>query len=193
MKKLFSVVLVALFLMVGFVVTSEAISNFAADNAQIRGTFGGKEGISPAVVPVRVRYARIPTNPQADETIASGDVLVWDTSSADGITISRCIVDSPNDTTHFAGVAITTIPTADSTTIRASDKCWGWMAVSGYCLAKCDTSDSTTGEKLALGGATLEAAFQTAPTGTAAILISEDIGVLLTDTGADGLMRVFLR
>ena len=69
------------------------------------------------------------------------------------------------------------------------------MAVKGYCLAKVDTSESATGEKLTLGGSTLVAAFQTVTTGTpaAATTVSQDIGQLLTDTAVDGLMPVWLK
>jgi hypothetical protein len=190
MKKIFSVVLVALFL-VGLASMGYSES-YEAKNAVILAPFGGPEGISPATEIVRVRYGRMCTDPQTDETIASGDVLIWDCNSSDGITISRSISDVP--TGGFAGVAVTTIQTSDSVTVRGSDRSWGYMLIRGYGLAKIDTSESTTGGELVQNGATRVASFGTVDlAGGSAGQVSQDIGTLLRDTGTDGLMRVWIR
>lgn len=195
MKNLFRFFLVAL-LVVGLVYTAEAGSDYAAQNVVIEGTSGGATGTTPPVRIMKVRYSLMQATPQSSTgNVSSGDVLIWDTVSADGITVSKCAVDSPNDTVAFAGVAVTDITTADSTSTIAVVRNWGYMAIRGYCLAKVDTSESATGEKLALGGATLQGAFQTVNTGLGANAVnaSQDIGVLLNDTTSDGLMPVTLR
>jgi len=195
MKNLFRFFLVALFI-VGLVYSAEAVTNdYASQNVEILGASGGALGTTPPTVIMKVRYSRMDATPQSSGSVISGDVLIWDTNSADGITVSRCVVDSPNDTVYFAGVAVTDILSADSTSTIAVTRNWGYMAVKGYCLAKVDTSESATGEKLTLGGATLVGAFQTVTTGTpaAATTVSQDIGQLLTDTTVDGLMPVWLR
>lgn len=192
MKNLFRFFLVALFI-VGLVYSAEALSDYASQNVEILGESGGASGTTPPTMIMRVRYSRMDNTPQADSKVSSGDVLVWDTNSADGITVSRCVVDSPSDTVSFAGVAVTDIPSADSTSTIGVVRNWGYMAVKGYVLAKVDTSESGSGEKVQLGGATLVGAFQTVPTGLAAGLVSQDIGQLLNDTATDGLMPVQLK
>ena len=195
MKNLFRLLLAALFIF-GSVYMAEAVTNdYASQNVEIMGVSGGPSGITPPTVIMKVRYSQMDATPQSSSNVVSGDVLIWDTNSADGITVSRCVVDSPSDTAYFAGVAVTGIQSADSTSTLGITRNWGYMAVKGYCLAKVDTSESATGEKLTLGGSTLVAAFQTVTTGTpaAATTVSQDIGQLLTDTTVDGLMPVWLK
>lgn len=122
-----------------------------------------------------------------DTKILSGDVLVYDLNSADGISISRCIADM--DST-FAGVAVTDILTSDASTMVRSDKSWGYMCVGGYCLAKVDTTTAVAGDGLVANGATLVSSFITKIDGN----ISNDRGVLLSlGGGTDQAERVMLR
>jgi len=191
MRKLFTLLLVAAFLLSGSVVY--AASNYASPNAEIMGPQGGALGISPMTQIIKVRYGRGNSGDQdVYPSLASGDVVIWDTNSADGVTISGCIVDFD---APYAGVLVTTIATQDSASnVRGSDKNWGYIAVKGYCLAKVDTSAPTvTGGSIVTNGATLIMSFATTAAATGREAISKDIGVLLTDTGADGLMPVWLR
>ena len=150
---------------------------------------GGQNGLSPRTLAIPVRYAREDAN---SPSLSSGDVVIWDVTSADGLTISACEADSDGT---YAGVMISTIQTADiASTTRRGTRNWGKMAIKGYCLAKCDTSESTAGMPINPNGATLFASFETLkgdpPTGET---MSADLGVLLADTGTDGLMPVILR
>lgn len=195
MKNLFRFALIALFI-VGLVYTAEAANDYASPNVEIFGTSGGPSGTTPPTQITRVRYSYTCQLAQdANGNVSSGDVMVWDYNSADGITVSKCVVDS-NGTgdylQHFAGVAVTNITSADTTTKNGIERNWGYIATKGYCLAKVDTSESGSGEKLALGGGTLVGSFQTIVSGNIAI-ISEDIGQLISDTGSDGLMPVRLK
>ena len=192
MKKLFGFLLVALFV-VSFAIPAFAGESPNLENYVIFGANGGPSGVSLATQIVRVRNGRMTASAKDTSLdIVSGDVLVCDTTSADGITVSKCIVTSPNDTTYFAGVAVTPIMSANTTSIHGYDRNWGYMAIHGYCLAKVETAASSTGEKLILGGATDQGAFQTLLT-SGVTWISEDIGTLLTDTAATGLMPVYLK
>lgn len=144
----------------------------------------GSEGLTPPTQVVRVRYAMQQANALS---LSSGDVVIWDTTSKDGFTISACVADNA---LNYAGVLVTTIPTADNVSLLSpGTRNWGYMAIRGYALAKVDTSAATTGERLSTGGATLQRAFATIGAGTTA---SVDIGVLLSDVGADTLMPVWL-
>src|SRR4030042_174479 len=62
---------------------------------------------------IPVRYARGASLAEANYTkLSSGDVVIWDTNSADGVTVSASVVDAPT-ATAFAGVCVTDISTAD--------------------------------------------------------------------------------
>jgi hypothetical protein len=196
MKNLFRFAFIAL-LIVGLATSAYAVkNNYASNNVVIFGASGGPSGTTPPTEIVKVRY---PTQcllaNNSGGNVSSGDVLIWDTNSADGVTVSKDILDAPTDSAAFAGVAVVDILTADSSGTTGQERNWGYMAIKGYCLAKVDTSEAGTGEKLALGGGTLVAAFQTINSGMAgaATSASQDIGVLLSDTTADGLMPVWLR
>lgn len=183
MKKIISLIIISL-LCVG---AAYGINYPGSDNFDIIGNSGGAKGISAATEVIRVRYSFQPA-PGAEYTavgLNSGDVVIWDITSADGISISGCITDE--DAT-YAGVLVTAITSANTSNVRADTRNWGFMAVSGYCLARIDTSGATAGDALVVNGATYPASFMTAGDGS-----SQDIGVLLADTGADGLMPVVLR
>lgn len=180
MKKLFSLILVAM-LLTGFAAHADQPTG---DGYSIMGQ-GGQAGLTPRTLVIPVRYG---LRSAVALSLSSGDVVIWDTTSADGMTISACVTD--NDST-FAGVLISTIQTADSSSLRRNSRNWGKMAIKGYCLAKVDTSASTAGMAIVPNGATLSRSLATTPTdGTQ---MSADMGVLLKDSGSDGLMPVWLR
>lgn len=138
---------------------------------------------------VLVRYANRDT---LDTGVNSGDVLVWNTVSADGQTVSRDTLGY-----GFAGVAVTAIATPDTNSATLIEDNWGYMCIRGYCLARVDTSNSTTGYAVIPNGNTLQASFGTSSAlgngGAGGGVNSEDVGVLLTDTASDGPMPVWLR
>lgn len=123
--------------------------------------------------------------------ISSGDVLIWDTASADGVSVTRDTLGY-----GFAGVAVTDIATADTpSTVTPQDKNWGYMCIRGYCLALTDTSKSTTGHTLVSNGNTVQGSFMTLNNYTAGVaggINSSDVGVMLNDVGSDSLSRVWL-
>jgi len=138
---------------------------------------GGGTGVTPPTKVIRVRYARgdyASTGTQPG--LVSGQAVVWDEFSNDSSklpAISLCVV---NNALSFAGVLVTDINTSDRT---------GWIAIEGYCLASIDTSGAVTGHRLN----TNTTNWGSFITETSA---SQTVGVLLTDTGADGLMPVWL-
>lgn len=180
-KKLLSLLLIGLLLLGGLMISMPV---FAGDNEVNLSGFGGATGVTPFVEKVRVRYGRMGNSVPS---LSSGDVVMWDTNSADGITITACNVTG--DTGSFAGVLLGDIQSADSATVNANARNWGWIAVRGYCLAKVDTSSAQTGQKLFQNGGVLEGSFGT----TGLLTATEDQGTLLSDTGTDGLMPVFLQ
>ena len=182
MKKILSILIVALLAFSGV----SYADSYGSDAITIMGQ-NGANGVTPTTMVVPVRYGL--SDPDAP-TLSSGDVVIWDTTSADGFTISACVAD--NDGT-YAGVLVSTIQTADNQAFRRNTRNWGWMAVKGYCLADVDTSGATVGERLYINGATLESSFGTIDlSGATAGSVSVDAGVLLEDTGSDGLMKVWL-
>lgn len=194
MRKLFSLLLASL-LIVGLASSALAVQPYASDSVEIYGKFRGPNGITPTSTIVKVRYAMQAADAQS---LASGDVVVWDPTSSDGYTISACTTDRA---ISYAGVLVTTIQTtgvdATATEIIGYGDNIGYMCIQGYCLAKVDTSEAGTLEQLIANGSTLEAAFATGGAdGIASQIetpISMDIGVLLQNTGADTSMPVWLR
>lgn len=182
MKKLF-VILIAT-LLVGGVAFGEGVPQPSAVGvSRIKAV--GTLPSDPQSQILLVRYG----NRFADSAkISSGDVVVWDLNSADGVTISQCVVANA---VSYAGVAVTDILTATNSSVDPNDRNWGYIAVKGYCLAKVDTSDAVTGGVLSTDGNITPGALGTGiiPNGA----LSVDIGVLLNDTGSDGLMPVYLR
>ena len=105
----------------------------------------GADITNPTVECRIVRYGKAGPN---ELGIESGDVLIWDETSADGITISGCTVSGD---AGVAGVAITAMETDDNGAMETSPEGnWGVMAVRGKVL--CNVWDSiTAGDKLMTG------------------------------------------
>ncbi len=151
---------------------------------------GNGEPGSPPQEYILVRY--VAQGPLA-ASVTSGDVLTWSFISADGFSVSRDILGY-----GFAGVAVTAILTPDSSTVSLVEDNWGYMAIRGYCLAKVDTTSATTGFGLVPNGNTLIGSFGTknffdAGNAGGPGINSGDVGVLLIDNAADGVMPVWLR
>ena len=125
MRKLYSLLLIALSVMV-------SSTAYAANDP----TYGSWENGSSATTdrePTRVlRFFRFSDYDANDTTIASGDALVLDNVSDDGITVIRTTSSADSALVAIACVAI---PTADtsSTTFRddRGHRNWGWGVVSG--------------------------------------------------------------
>jgi len=187
MRRLF-VLTLAVLMICG--IASAAVNSIPTptSRAVIYRTATGSSITEVGTVIVPVRYGNADDNAPS---LASGDVVIWDTTSADAITISGCITDNA---VTYAGVLVTTIATADVTDVSNNARNWGYMAIHGYCLAKVDTSESTTGALLISNGGTQSTSFGTSDLfGGTVGTVSRDIGILLRDDASDGLMPVWLK
>lgn len=189
MKKRYKVlsVLIALLMVAGTAFAGSPPAP-AYENAIYVG--GNGEPGSPPMEYVLVRYANRDVN---DAGVISGDVLVFNTVSADGYTISIDTIGY-----GFSGVAVTNIATPDTNVANLLEDNWGYMAIRGYCLAKVDTSSATTGFDVVPNGNTVKGSFGTkdffdAGNAGGPGINSADVGVLLIDNASDGLMPVWLR
>lgn len=181
---------IALFLIIALLVGGLACPSFAAKklsagygNAiKIDGTGDVTE---PPMFVKRVRYGLMGLSTSG---LSSGDVVKWDTNSADGVTVSACTAttDTP------CGVLVTDLVTQDTTSLV--DSKFGEMCVSGYCLAKIDTSEATTGGRLVISDGNTAAGkfFGTYDNSSITNVNSRDCGVLLNDPGADANGPVWL-
>lgn len=126
----------------------------------------------------------------ATPAIASGDCLVWDTTSADAFTITM-----DNVGYGFAGIAVTSIATPDTSQVSFNEDNWGYMCIKGRVLAKIDVSQNTVGYPLHPNGNNLAGAVGTTDARlTGVIVISNDVvGVSLFEPASDGLGVVWLR
>lgn len=99
--------------------------------------------------PVRVlKMVRYGNNVDIGAAIVSRDVLVYDLVSDDGITVTISTVSAD---AHLAGIAVTAIQTADSTSTRAADdwgrRNWGWAIVHGPAIVAV-TAGGTNGNSV---------------------------------------------
>lgn len=191
-KILISFAFIALLIMSGAVFASVEIES--GDNAVIVGPHMGPVGLTPVTECIKVS-----TGSGTGATV--GDVMVWDFSNAaDGYHVARASADDSDDSQLFAGVMLTSTSQDSNysyTNPKANGPTIGYMAIRGLARAKVDTSASTAGERLALNGSTLAASFGTytsrVDNGVNHDNLSQDIGILLEDTGADAVDRVWLK
>ena len=203
MRKIFALSLIALLVMGATAFGSSEIQS--GDNAVILGPRMGPVGITPVTEVIKVYVTSHGTleadqfdlTAAADQGVDVGDVMIWDTTRADGYCVAIATADAITAgiaSAPFAGVMVTPCSrdTSTLTTPNGSGYNVGYMAVRGFCMAKVDSSASTTGELLVVNGGTVEGSFGTLPT-IDAKSASQDIGTLLTDVGADSVMKVVLR
>jgi hypothetical protein len=190
MRKILALVLVSLFAITSL---SFAATDYASDNVDIFGKHMGATGTTPGTKIVKIRYGKAGDG-LFDDELASGTVVCWDTTSADGYTISACTTS--NDPA-YAGVLVTTVKTADSTIVRGGGKNVGYMAVEGYCLIKCE-ANATAGQPIVVSGAiggnatTIDKAQLV--NANALPVVSRDVGVLLRAPATEsGLAQAWLK
>lgn len=149
---------------------------------------GSKAPLEEAGVECRlVRYGHIGAH-KCGATLNSGDAVVWDTVSMDGTTISAAVTILASQSVYVAGVLITDINSADTSGFNFAGDNWGYMATSGYCLARLDSA-SIAGHPLVIAAeGTVTNGLQT----TQEAPLSQDIGVCLESPSADGLAPVIL-
>jgi hypothetical protein len=162
MKK-FICLFIAL-LMVGiFPIASFAINNPDDSNINIvHKEPVGNDAMKPTVEVRRIRY---PYTHKDGTTLSSGDVVVWDINSDDGLTISACTVSCDS---KIAGVLITNVMTDDNGTSAGESgngTNWGFMAVRGKVLAKVcgliNVGDKIMPSSAVIGAATILSPDQT--------------------------------
>lgn len=196
MRKILSLILVSLF--IAGVGVSFADSYAGKNYVDFSGR-GGPTGVTPPTEVMRVRYGRMGGVGADSDGLKSGDVCCWDGISADGLTISGCIVE---DAVSVAGILVEDIATSDSTKVTGSGDNWGYIAIKGFVHAKIDTDKCTTGMRLITAPIendddnwleTTELYQGTVTVGTVTVLSGDNIGVLLRDSGSDSVLApVFL-
>lgn len=91
------------------------------------------------------KLVRFSTQSPNQAAVVSGDALVYDTNSADGVSVRYTTTSADGS---FAGIAVTTIQSADAGSTTAFDdlghRNWGWICVHGPVLAN-NTAGGTNG------------------------------------------------
>lgn len=151
----------------------------------------GSEPFSP---PRDVRLVRYGLAGLSTRSIVSGDVVIWDVNSADGLTIALAEEAVTGDR-RFAGVAVTAIATDDNGarefTVGGN---WGYIATHGYALASIDSAitvaaTSAGAQRVGLYVSAVEGAFTT----TEGAPNSQDVAVLLQTSTAGALAPVWIK
>jgi len=170
-----------------------AAGNYSGQNVIMVGGSMGPAGTTPPTEVVKVRYGYASNN--TNTGLSSGDAVVWDSTSADGYTISACTASNDQ---KFAGILVTDIGTADSTAVRGGGNNIGYIAQKGYVLLKVDTG-ATAGYRLVTSASTKLNTYGACTTqdrvdaaGVGQGPISNDIGVLLATPNANGIGRAML-
>ena len=189
MKKLYRLVLAFAFVLLMAGMASATSEIQSGDNAVIVGARMGPQGMTPVTEVIKVSTGN-------ETSAVIGDVMVWNYADrADGYHVIRASVDASIGTQVFAGVMVTSTSQDSAysyTNPKANSPTVGYMAIRGLARAKIDGSNSTAGERLILNGGTLAASFGT-ETAASSKRLSQDIGILLEDTGGDTINRVWLK
>jgi len=141
MKKIFSLLVLSMFLSVSAYAVSPPAYDFTG--------FAKRQIGAGQAVPVRVvKLVRHSLRGNSAAGINSGEAVVYDTNSADGITIR--VTTTSSDAT-FAGIAVTAIETADANSVSAADdvgrRNWGYIVVHGPVQAEVGgDNDATAGD-----------------------------------------------
>ena len=184
MRRLF-VLTLAILMVCG--IASAAVNSIPTPNSRavIYQTATGSRINEPATVIVPCRLTKIGANVPGR---ISGDVVLWDTTSADAFSVTGPENAYTAGDERFAGVLVTAILSADSDATTGNERNWGWMAVKGYCLASIDAAVTVTGAV-----ANLTVAVTGGFNSTSALGVSNDVGVLLKTMSAAGLAPVWLK
>jgi hypothetical protein len=215
MRKLLSLIIISLFVMSGLVFAS---SEWTYENVTILGPRMGPKGQTPPVEVIKVTVGSEDDSIAVGDVMAWFVEAGATDGNALGFAVAKirrgCSEDVSNYQNEgfgpYAGVMITVATSND----QGGGGGWtnanplnpassiGYMAIRGFCDAKVDTSQATVSDHLVVGGHKSTAGgagpgyFMTLNniTGVSSEKgFSEDIGVLLEDTGTDGLMKVWLR
>src|SRR3990167_9012601 len=159
MKRLLAVFLAAVLLLpLGMALAKQAPSGNA--NYTLPGG-GGSEATTPHRDIRLVRTGFLGVTAIGRNTsryaIFSGEALVWDTNSSDGITVTTTTT-SPD--LRFAGVAVTSFETDDVNGIDGENggvANWGYVVIQGWALASVDVA-ATAGATVGLNTAAHEGA-----------------------------------
>ena len=160
---------------------------------------GGRQSVSTKVYKL-VRFANRGPNALVD----SGDVLVWDTVSDDGVAVSLTTTSADG---AIAGIAVTQIESADSASSSAADddgrRNWGYIIVHGVTAADASSgghNSANVGDPFVTSvdsGAitTLQDRATGAPTNTAGVRNGLASGGFYLDTPGvtDTSVQVFVR
>jgi len=148
---------------------------YALNSPDDPGTYEGA-GFTRDTDPKVYRIVRNPLSGVDSSAFATGDVLIWDTISQDGVTVNlvgNTDISVSNDA--VAGVAVASIPTAglavavDAKSDRNKDN-WGVMITRGRALTTAGAEVITVGEGLRAGATAGQAAGIAGSTGTSASL-----------------------
>lgn len=121
---------ILLILGLAFVVASPAfaIDQPGFEDYLIKKGLGTKQGTGNR----EVKLVRNGNQTEAGAGLVSGDLVIWDTLSDDGVTVATTTTSADG---RIAGIVCSTIPTADSVQNSAQDgagrRNWGWIVVSG--------------------------------------------------------------
>lgn len=131
----------------------------------------------PSTVVVPVRYGRN-TAARTQVGLQSGDIVLWDTTSSDGVSIIPASGDCIAGDGRFAGVLVTDVLTCDDhSSTTGNEGNWGWMCTKGLCIASVDAAITVSGLSCKLGVSATGGL-----TTTQDAVMSRDVGSLLETT-----------
>lgn len=142
-----------------------AIDQPGFQNYVIKNGTGARQGDAVR----EVKLVRFSSQAQNDASLVSGDLVVWDTNSDDGVSIRTTTTSADG---AIAGVVCTTIATADSVQNSAHEgagrRNWGWIVVSGPMvvdLTAAGSNGAAVGDAFITStDATVATRFETTPT-----------------------------
>ncbi len=169
---------------------------FRLNNAVV----GGNDGVATKVF-ILVRNGDRTADTSA---LNSGDVVVWDTNSDDGITVTTTTISHDG---AVAGILVTALETADTGSITAADdtgrRNWGYAQVYGVVLANSGVGGVnnviagglviTSGDAGSITAIEIDLSSDTTGVMTAYSAAAATIGFFMNDDDATASHRIFLR
>jgi len=181
MKKLIIVLVIIAF---AFAYSNALAVDYPEGNNVIVGSRGGVPTDPPRDIRL-VRYGVADANASG---LLSGDCVIWDTNSSDGLSV---ILTTTAGDERFAGICAMPIGTDDNGAVEdvPTTRNWGYIAVRGYALASIDAAITAGTVLSGLGVSTVSGALGS----NSDLVSSQDIAVLLETSTAGTLRPVMIK
>ena len=135
MKKVISLVLIALLMMSGVALAQPAFRQSPGEGAIMNNLQGGTWA-SPTKTFRMVRWAPAQQGPNVP-SLTADSIVIWDANSDDGVTVTTTTTSNDSAVAGLIPVRILTPDASRSLSSDVGQRNWGYLQTYGYALADC--------------------------------------------------------